>query len=170
VFWHLKYQNPSILAPWEDPSGGLWPLFSRRRFKTRHTLFSVKMVHNSHQRHTYQTKPTWVPEIGFGFLISALYLFKWLRYFLVQFWPPGRQWRHLQMILSCGGDQYSHLDTLNIKIRPLFQILLTEQDVTRCLVPILATKEVLTPFACWANWYGHINPSNSKICPLVMIL
>ena len=29
------------------------------------------------------------------------------------------------MILSCRRDQYSRLDTLNIKIRPLFQNLLT---------------------------------------------
>ena len=28
------------------------------------------------------------------------------------------------MILSCRGDQYGHLDTLNVKIRPLFQNLL----------------------------------------------
>ena len=51
------------------------------------------------------------------------------------------------MILSCGGDQYGHLDTLNIKIHPLFQILLTEQDVARSLVLILATKEALAPLA-----------------------
>ena len=51
------------------------------------------------------------------------------------------------MIISYWGDQYSHLDTLNIKIRPLFQILLTEQDVARSLVPILATKEALAPLA-----------------------
>ena len=53
----------------------------------------------------------------------------------------------MKMILSCRGDQYGHLDTLNIKIRPLFQILLTKQDVARSLVPILATKEALMPFA-----------------------
>ena len=28
------------------------------------------------------------------------------------------------MILSCWNDQYGHLDTLNVKIHPLFQILL----------------------------------------------
>ena len=27
------------------------------------------------------------------------------------------------MILSCRGDRYGHFDTLNVKIRPLFQIL-----------------------------------------------
>ena len=31
--------------------------------------------------------------------------------------------RHLQMILLCRGDQYGCLDTLNVKIRPLFHIL-----------------------------------------------
>ena len=50
-------------------------------------------------------------------------------------------------ILSCGGDQYGHLDTLNIKICPLFYILLTKQDIARSLVPILATKETLAPLA-----------------------
>ena len=30
------------------------------------------------------------------------------------------------MILSCQADQYGRLDTLNIKIRPLFQILQIE--------------------------------------------
>ena len=30
------------------------------------------------------------------------------------------KWRHLEMILSCGRDQYGHLDTHNIKICPLF--------------------------------------------------
>jgi len=49
------------------------------------------------------------------------------------------------MILSCEGDHYSHLDTLNLKIFPLFQIILTEQDVARSLVPILVTKEALAP-------------------------
>ena len=33
------------------------------------------------------------------------------------FWPPGKEWRHLQMILSCWALQYGRLDTLNIKIR-----------------------------------------------------
>ena len=51
------------------------------------------------------------------------------------------------MILSCRGDQHSHLDTLIIKIRPLFQIVLTKQDVARSLVPILATKEALAQLA-----------------------
>ena len=51
------------------------------------------------------------------------------------------------MMLSCGGDKYGHLDTLNIKIYPLFKILLTEQDVARPLVPILATKETLALLA-----------------------
>ena len=51
------------------------------------------------------------------------------------------------MILSCRGDQYGHLDTLNIKIHPLFQILLTEQDVARSLVLILATMDALALFA-----------------------
>ena len=64
---------------------------------------------------------------------------------LVPFLPPNRYWRHVQMILSCGGDQYSHLDTLNVTIRPVFQVLLTEQDIVRSLVPILATKETLAP-------------------------
>ncbi len=41
------------------------------------------------------------------------------------FWPPGRQWHHLQ-ILSYQKDQFSCLDTLNIKILPLFQILQAE--------------------------------------------
>ena len=30
----------------------------------------------------------------------------------------------MQMILSCRGDRYGHLDTLNVKIHPLFQNLL----------------------------------------------
>ena len=51
------------------------------------------------------------------------------------------------MILLRGGDQYGHLDTLNIKIRPTFQIILTEEDVARSLVPIFATKEALSPLA-----------------------
>ena len=40
-----------------------------------------------------------------------------------------------------------HLDTLNIKICPIFQIILIEQDVARSLVPIFATKEALSPLA-----------------------
>ena len=71
------------------------------------------------------------------------------------------------MILSHGGDQYSHLDTLIIKICPLFQILLTEQDVARSLVPILATKEALVPLANdpimlgWSIWsYRHLKRQN----------
>ena len=39
--------------------------------------------------------------------------------FLVPFWPPRRHWCHLQMILSCRGDQYGHLDIFNTKIYPL---------------------------------------------------
>ena len=38
-------------------------------------------------------------------------------FFLVPFWPPRRHWHHLPMILSCRGDQYGCLDTLNVKIR-----------------------------------------------------
>ena len=49
------------------------------------------------------------------------------------------------MILSHGGDQYCHLDTLNIKICPLFQIILTEKDLARSFVPILATREAVAP-------------------------
>ena len=49
----------------------------------------------------------------------------------------------MQMIISCWGDQYGCIDTLNIKIRPLVQILKTKQDVARSLVPILATREEL---------------------------
>ena len=33
---------------------------------------------------------------------------------------------HLQIILPCWGDQYGCIDTLNIKIHPLFQILQAE--------------------------------------------
>ena len=40
------------------------------------------------------------------------------------FWPPRRYWRHLPMILSCRGERYGRLDTLNVKIHPLFQNLL----------------------------------------------
>ena len=68
-----------------------------------------------------------------------------VEYFLVPFLATRRHWQHLQMILLCKRDQYGHLDTLNVKICPLFQILLTEQDVARSLVPILATKETLAP-------------------------
>ena len=50
-------------------------------------------------------------------------------FFLVPFWPPRRHWRHMQMILSCRRDWYSRLDTLNVKIHLLFQILWTEQDM-----------------------------------------
>ena len=46
--------------------------------------------------------------------------------FQFKIWLPERQWHHLQMILLCWGDRYGHLETLNIKIRPLFQILLTQ--------------------------------------------
>ena len=35
--------------------------------------------------------------------------------FYFHFWPPGRQWRYLQMILSCRALRYGCLDTLNIK-------------------------------------------------------
>ena len=63
------------------------------------------------------------------------------------FWPPSRKWHHLQLVLSCWGDQYGRLDTLNIKIHQLFQILQTEQDVARSLFPILATRELVTPLA-----------------------
>ena len=58
-----------------------------------------------------------------------------------------RKWHAVQVILSCGGDQYGHLDTLNVKIRPLYLILFTEQDGARSLVPISATKEALAPLA-----------------------
>ena len=61
--------------------------------------------------------------------------------------PPGRQWHQLQIILSCQGDQYSHIDTLNVKIHPLFQIQKTKQDVARSLVPILASTELVAPIA-----------------------
>ena len=44
--------------------------------------------------------------------------------FQFNFWPPGRKWHYLQVILSCRGYQYGCLDTLNVKINPLFQILL----------------------------------------------
>ena len=43
--------------------------------------------------------------------------------FLVPFWILRRHWRHLPMFLSCREDQYGHLDTLNVKIPILFQIL-----------------------------------------------
>ena len=93
--------------------------------------------------------------------------------FQFNFWPPGRKWRHLQVILSCGGDQYSHLDTLNIKIRPLFQILLTEHDVTRQYQNnffsfILNTQEALAPLANvsiisgrWIQSFRHLKCQNS---------
>ena len=51
------------------------------------------------------------------------------------------------MILSCGGDQYGHLDTMNVKIHPLFQDMSTEQAVVKSLVPILATRELVAPLA-----------------------
>ena len=51
------------------------------------------------------------------------------------------------MIISCQGDQYSHIDNLNVKICSLFQILKTEQDVERSLVQILATRESVVPLA-----------------------
>ena len=80
----------------------------------------------------------------------------------------------MQMILSCEGDQYGHLDTLNIKIHPLFQILLTEQDVERSLVPILATKKALAPLANDPIMSGssiqlknHQDASHSKIVPRI---
>ena len=79
------------------------------------------------------------------------------------------------MILSCWGDQYSHLSTVNIKVHPLiFQILFTEQDVARSLVPILATKELVAPLAynpiMLGDWYGCLDTTKIQICPLVMIL
>ena len=43
------------------------------------------------------------------------------------------------------GKSIQSLDTLNVKIRPLFQILLPEQDLASSLVPILATKGALAP-------------------------
>ena len=71
------------------------------------------------------------------------------------------------MILSYRGDHYGHLDTLNINIRPLFYILLTEQDVARTLVPILATKEALASLAndpIMLDWlirsYRHLKHQN----------
>ena len=51
------------------------------------------------------------------------------------------------MIPSCQEDQYGCLDILNVKIRPLVQILKTKQDVARSLVPILATRELVAPLA-----------------------
>ena len=41
-----------------------------------------------------------------------------------KFSPPGGLWRHLQIISSCGELRYGRLDTLNVKIHPLFQNLL----------------------------------------------
>ena len=43
--------------------------------------------------------------------------------FQFHFWPPRRHWRHLYMILSYQEDCYGCLDTLNVKIRLLVQIL-----------------------------------------------
>ena len=43
------------------------------------------------------------------------------------------------------GRSIRTLDTLNIKIRLLFLIILTEQDVARYLIPISATNEALAP-------------------------
>ena len=45
------------------------------------------------------------------------------KFFKFHFLPPGRQWRHLQMIQSCPRDRCSHYDTLIIKIHPSFMIL-----------------------------------------------
>ena len=52
---------------------------------------------------------------GDDFIYSSGIFFQFL------FWPPWRQWRYLQMFSSCQALQYGRLDTLNIKIRPLFQ-------------------------------------------------
>ena len=51
------------------------------------------------------------------------------------------------MILLYQGDEYGCIDTLNIKMGPLFHILKTEQDVIRSIVPALATREAMTPLA-----------------------
>ena len=45
----------------------------------------------------------------------------------LKFSPPGGLWCHLQIISSCWQLQYGHLDTLNIKIRQLFQEIQAEQ-------------------------------------------
>ena len=44
----------------------------------------------------------------------------WSLVFSFYFWPPRKHWLQLQIILSCSRDWYGHLDTLNIKICPLF--------------------------------------------------
>ena len=51
------------------------------------------------------------------------------------------------MIPLYQGDEYGCIDTLNIKMGPLFHILKTEQDVKRSIVPALATREAMTPLA-----------------------
>ena len=46
-----------------------------------------------------------------------------MKIILVLFLAPSEAVAHLQMILSCGRDEYSYLDTLNVKIRSLVIIL-----------------------------------------------
>ena len=44
-------------------------------------------------------------------------------FFFFKFLLPGGLWHNLQIISSCWELRYGCLDTLNIKISPLFQIL-----------------------------------------------
>ena len=70
--------------------------------------------------------PTFGGSVLWNFLIWGLlddFIHSGGIIFLVQFWPPRGYWRHLQMILSYRGDRYGHLDTLHVKISPLFQVL-----------------------------------------------
>ena len=54
---------------------------------------------------------------GYAFIHSSEIFFQFY------FWPLRRHCRYSEMILFCRKDQYSSLYTLNLKIRPLLQIL-----------------------------------------------
>ena len=73
----------------------------------------------------------------------------------------------MQIILSCQALRYGCFDILNIKFRPLYQILLTKQDVARSVVPILTTRELVAPFESdpimSGDQHGHLDKLNIKI-------
>ena len=115
----LVRYSPFLLAPAEG-RGPYWgPLApSSHTCQTKHIQFGLMGIFVSRQpfRHLKHQNLSTCDD----FINSSGIFFQF------HFWPPGRQWFHFQMILSCQGDWYGCLDTLNIKICSLFQNLMPE--------------------------------------------
>ena len=55
--------------------------------------------------------------------LEAKFDYDYFIIYLVPFLATKKAFAQLKIILSCQGDWYGGLDTLNIKIHPLFEIL-----------------------------------------------